>query len=221
MVHMSDARLSALAALALAFISTLIAFSTPYWLASDRRYYGAEFDKLGLWETCFRSIKNPYDFLYFKYYSGCRWVFSYEYSDGQTNLRDFLLPAFFVATQTLFTLGFVFLLLAAIGVLAIQLCFVIDKEMYAMRALSIIMFLSALFCTTACIIFGIKGDDRDWMPDPEHNYLSWSFALAVVGCFFQWVSSILFWVENRILVKKETKQHHSNSFDMEATSGRH
>ena len=59
------------------------------------------------------------------------------------------------------------------------------------------------------------------MPDPEHNYLSWSFALAVVGCFFQWVSSILFWVENRILVKKEIKQNHSNSFDMEPTSVRH
>ena len=92
MVHMSDARLSALAALALAFISTLLAFSTPYWLASDRRHYGAEFDKLGLWETCFRSIKNPFDTQNFKYYSGCRWVFSYEYSDGATNLRDFLLP---------------------------------------------------------------------------------------------------------------------------------
>ncbi|XP_074603572.1 uncharacterized protein LOC141857064 isoform X1 [Brevipalpus obovatus] len=216
MAKLSDARISAYAVLAISFIVSLIAFSTPYWLASDRRHYGATFDKLGLWETCFRSMKDPYDFQFFRYYTGCRWIFSYEYSDGNINLREFLLPAFFVATQTLYTLGFVFLLLAVIGVLAIQLCFVVDKEMYAMRVLSIIMFLSALFCTTACIIFGIKGDDRDWMPDPEHNYLSWSFALAVVGVFFQWMASILFWVENRILYKKELKKQ--NSFDMEQTA---
>lgn len=89
---MSDARVAALATLAISFIVSLIAFSTPYWLASDRRHYGAEFDKLGLWETCFRSIKHPSDFHYYKFYSGCRWIFSFEYNDGHVNLRDFLLP---------------------------------------------------------------------------------------------------------------------------------
>ena len=56
------------------------------------------------------------------------------------------------------------------------------------------------------IVFGIFGDDRDWMPDPEHNFLSWSFALAVVGCFCHWISSLLFLVEARILQKRELKR---------------
>lgn len=71
-----------------------------------------------------------------------------------------------------------------------------------------------MFCTIAVVVFGIYGDDRDWMPDPEHNFLSWSFALAVVGCFCHWISSILFLVESRILYKREIKRE-QQSFSME------
>lgn len=56
------------------------------------------------------------------------------------------------------------------------------------------------------IIFGIRGDDRDWMPDHEHNFLSWSFGFAVVGTFFAWMASILFWAESRILYKKQLRK---------------
>ena len=35
--------------------------------------------------------------------------------------------------------------------------------------------------TIALIIFGAMGDGRNFMPDWEHNYLSWSFGLAFVG----------------------------------------
>lgn len=73
-----------------------------------------------------------------------------------------------------------------------------------------------LFCTIAVIVFGIKGDDRDWMPDPEHNFLSWSFALAVVGCFCHWIAGILFWIESRILYKRELKRE-QQSYSMEPT----
>jgi len=208
--HFSDARVSAVAVTAFCSILTAIAFFTPNWLSSDTRLYGAEFVKLGLWETCFRSLRGPEDLEYRQYFSGCRWIFREEYQ----NIRGFLMPAFFIATQVLYTIGFVFLLLAVIGVLAIQLCFIIDKEIFAMKVLASVMFLAGLFCTTAVIVFGIKGDDRDWMPDPEHNFLSWSFALAVVGAFFQWVAAILFWVESRILSKREIKRE-QQMFSME------
>lgn len=52
--------------------------------------------------------------------------------------------AFFIATQVLYTIGFVFLLVSCIGVLAIQLCFVIDREIFAMKVLSVIMFLAGI-----------------------------------------------------------------------------
>lgn len=85
---LSDARKCGIGVLAFSFVVTVIAFFTTYWLASDRRYYGAQFDKLGLWVTCFRSLRGPNDLEYSKYYSGCRWVYFYEYR----NIRSFLLP---------------------------------------------------------------------------------------------------------------------------------
>ena len=38
-----------------------------------------------------------------------------------------------------------------------------------------------LLASIALIIFGALGDNRDFMPDWENNYLSWSFGLAFVG----------------------------------------
>lgn len=85
---LSDARASAIGILAVSFVITVISFFSPYWLVADRRYYGAEFDKLGLWTVCFRSFRGPNDLEYTKYYSGCRWIYFYEYR----NIRNFLLP---------------------------------------------------------------------------------------------------------------------------------
>ena len=59
------------------------------------------------------------------------------------------------------------------------------------------------FGTVALIIFGALGDGRDFMPDWEHNYLSWSFGLAFVGAVFNYVSGVLFLVEARIIRRKE------------------
>ncbi len=49
----------------------------------------------------------------------------------------------------------------------------------------------------AILIFGIMGDNEEFMPDAEHNYLSWSFGLAFVGTFFMFVTGALFMVEVR------------------------
>lgn len=190
-----------------------IAFSTPNWLAADGKQPIKRFNKLGLWEACFHQFRDPY-YLYDREFRGCKWIFDEDFSF----LRDFLEPGFFVATQALYTIGFVFLLIACICVLAIQLCFIIEKEILAMKVLSSVMFLSALFTTIAVIIFGIRGDDRDWMPDHEHNFLSWSFGFAVVGTFFSWMASVLFWAEGRILYKKEIKKRQAE-YGMETGNG--
>lgn len=71
-----------------------------------------------------------------------------------------------------------------------------------------------IFTTIAVVVFGIKGDDRDWMPDPEHNFLSWSFGLAVVGAFFNWMASILFLVESRMIERKEEKREREQHYGM-------
>ena len=87
----SDARISLLAIMALGSCTTFIAFFGPNWLASDNRRYGSEFANLGLWETCFRSLRGPEDDEYSKYFVGCRWIFREEYS----SIRKFLLPGQF------------------------------------------------------------------------------------------------------------------------------
>ena len=88
----SDARVSVLSVMALGASLSFIAFVSPNWLASDTRLYGAEFVKLGLWETCFRSFKGPYDTEYRKYFAGCRWIFREEYQ----SIRGFLMPGLFI-----------------------------------------------------------------------------------------------------------------------------
>ena len=59
-----------------------------------------------------------------------------------------------------------------------------------------------LFAAVAIIIFGIKGDGQ-FLPDYEHNYLSWSFGLAFVGAVFSEVAGVLFLIEARIIRRKE------------------
>ena len=86
--RMSDARLVAIVVIVITAISSFIAFFSPNWLASERRFYGAVFVKLGLWETCFRSLVAPEDYEMLKYYAGCRWIFADEYQ----NIRHFLMP---------------------------------------------------------------------------------------------------------------------------------
>ena len=82
----SRVRLFANGFAAFCFIMTFLSFVTPYWLISDRRYYGAVFVRLGLWETCFRSFHDPDDLAMRKYYAGCRWILTDEYQ----KLRSFI-----------------------------------------------------------------------------------------------------------------------------------
>lgn len=60
-----------------------------------------------------------------------------------------------------------------------------------------------ILASLALIIFGSLGDSEDFMPDFEQNYLSWSFGLAFVGAFFDFLGAILFMIEARIIRRKE------------------
>ena len=61
----------------------------------------------------------------------------------------------------------------------------------------------AAFGTIALIIFGANGDDRDYMPDWEHNFLSWSFGLGCIGVILQYINGVLFIVEARVIDRRE------------------
>jgi len=65
------------------------------------------------------------------------------------------------------------------------------------------------------IVFGAKGDSRDWMPDWQNNYLSWSFAFAVIGVFSEYVAGILCLVESRIQSKRKKMRESHSAYTME------
>lgn len=84
------------------FAVIFLSFVTPYWLISDRRYYGAVFVRLGLWETCFRSFHDPDDLAMRKYYAGCRWILTDEYQ----KLRSFIEQREYLSNSMKFNLSF-------------------------------------------------------------------------------------------------------------------
>ncbi|CAB4063977.1 unnamed protein product [Lepeophtheirus salmonis] len=179
-----------------------IAFTTPYWLESDPRFYQSKVAHVGLWVHCFRSLPDFYDLKNERYFAGCRWLYN-PFTEGYSNIRNILAPPFFVATQFFFTICFTTMLLSIVLVLIYLLC--ID-EYYRVRMLrwtGFDLILSGGFGAVALIVFGIYGDGRDYMPDWENNYISWSFGLGFVGVVMEFVSGVLFIVESRIMLRKE------------------
>lgn len=118
--------------------------------------------------------------------------------------------AFFVVTQVLFTTGLVMLILVCAGILTVKQYFVIEREDFALRALSIASAIPAILCTSAVILFSIRGDDRDWMPDPEHNYLSWSIGLAYLGIIPLWISSLIYYLDMRKIIKHDSRRQNAH-----------
>lgn len=60
-------------------IFTIIAFSTPYWLAADGRQAIKRFINLGLWEACFNHFRDT-NYQYDREFQGCKWLFDEDYA---------------------------------------------------------------------------------------------------------------------------------------------
>ncbi|EDW61233.1 uncharacterized protein kune [Drosophila virilis] len=178
---------------AVSFLLFVIAFATPYWLVTDGRLQNPRFTNLGLWEVCFNQFQDIHRF-YDTRFTGCMWVFEEEYYI----IHDFLLPGFYIAVQLFATLCFVMCLLA----LPLTLSFLRtsrDDDRYVVLLLTIgtCQVLGSIFGFIAVVIFGAKGDSRDWMPGWQNNDMGWSFALAVVGAVMLLPAGILYMVEAR------------------------
>merc|ERR1712018_354330 len=179
-----------------------VAFVSPNWIEADPRFYGTKVQRGGLWVHCFRSFPDYNDLEHKRFYAGCRWIFN-PFTEGYDRIRNFLAPPFYVATQFFYTLSFIAMLIAIIFVVMYLLCVDEYYRVNVLRWTGIDLIVGGIFATIALIIFGCKGDSRDFMPDWEHNYLSWSFGLAFVGAVFNYVSGVLFIVEARIIRRKE------------------
>ncbi|CAN8027422.1 unnamed protein product [Ixodes persulcatus] len=172
---------------ALSLVLVFIAFTTPYWLASDPRIYSAQLLRLGLWEACFRSFSNPNDLNMEKFYVGCRWVLTYEYN----TLRDFIETPFFVAVQVFFTIGFTVLLLACVVLLAMHICLPAARAFQMLKVVIALLIASAIPLFLSVAVFGGMCFERSWLQNPIYNHLSWAYALAVVAFFFHTVAAMM------------------------------
>ncbi|GAB1606769.1 uncharacterized protein LOC115211099 isoform X2 [Argonauta hians] len=157
----------------------VIAFSSPNWLESFEQA-NSKFVKLGLWETCFNDYTFYKDYQG-KRYKGCWYIFSYEYRP----IWEWLSPPWFISVQVMISLTFLLQGLVAVFLLCVLIhcCPIYTKPLILMLS-SIVMFLCGLLITISLIVFGVKSEDRQWMPRPDQNFLSWSFGICVISGFF-------------------------------------
>jgi len=180
------------------FIIFLTAFFSPYWLQSfsSERLPSPKFKNLGLWEVCmngFFDMRHQYETRFY----GCKHILLEEYMI----IWDELIPPFMVATQFFYTLSLIAMLIAILFVTMYLLCIDDYYKISVLKWTGIDLIVAGALGTIALIIFGALGDGRNYMPEWEHNYLSWSFGLAFVGVIFQYIAGVLFIVEARIMLR--------------------
>lgn len=155
----------------------------------------------GLWQVCFQDFEDPRHF-YDTRFSSCWWVFEEEYY----TIRDILLPGFFVATQFFYTLCFTMLLVGSLLTILYGFCSRHHhKYQLLLWCIGANLFIGGTCGVIACIIFGVRGDGRDWMPNWQHNHLGWSYVTAVFGSWILIIGGVLFLVEGKRFKKKQER----------------
>lgn len=122
------------------------------------------------------------------------WVFEEEYYI----IHDFLLPGFYIAVQLFATLCFVMILCS----IPLTLAFLKtsrddDRYVFLLLTIGFCQILGFVFGFIAVVVFGAKGDSRDWMPGWQNNDMGWSFALAVFGAVMLLPGGVLYMIEAR------------------------
>ncbi|PAA62667.1 hypothetical protein BOX15_Mlig023171g1 [Macrostomum lignano] len=151
-----------------------LSFCSPYWLESYPETRST-FLRVGLWSVCFDRFIHPKDNFGIEW-TGCYWIFDWNLwnaASGNGSTRHGSSPyrcsAAWPSSRT-----------------ASAWCASCSTSCWlATGAESSICLgtqaIAALFLLVGLIVFGVKVDDRDWMPRPDHNHLSWSFAFAVLS----------------------------------------
>ncbi|XP_061169288.1 uncharacterized protein LOC133178584 [Saccostrea echinata] len=167
--------------ISIGFLFFLIAFSTPNWLEADDKYKLKNgFVKLGLWTACFNhwTYFNDYNG---KIYDGCWWIYSYEYRP----IFHWINPSWFLSIQVMMTLT----LLAEIVVLSLIILFILNilkgkNSFGALMSVGVAAVVCGVVTGICILIFGTMSVvNRQWIQNPDKNYLSYSFGLMVMSGF--------------------------------------
>ncbi|KAK2582263.1 hypothetical protein KPH14_004609 [Odynerus spinipes] len=190
--------------LLLAIFSIFVSFATPTWLVSDPRIMNTQFEKMGLWTHCFKSLPSPYEAdAPTIFFVGCRWLFD-PFTKGYSDIRPFLRPPFMIATQFFFTLCFLLILLSFGLMLVSVSCYGPQQKRYIqlIQIIGYLLLISGFNGSIAVIIFACFGNREGWMPGHESNYFGWAFAMGVVGSVLALIAGALFLVDAHVQKKK-------------------
>uniref|UniRef100_A0A1I8HPL9 Multiple epidermal growth factor-like domains protein 6 n=1 Tax=Macrostomum lignano TaxID=282301 RepID=A0A1I8HPL9_9PLAT len=126
-------------------------------------------------------------------WTGCYWIF--DWNLWNRGIWEWIDPPWFIAVQVLCGLAFIS---HCVSLVCILFHFLLVGNRHAESSICLgTQAIAALFLLVGLIVFGVKVDDRDWMPRPDHNHLSWSFAFAVLSCFISAISCVfLYFVSN-------------------------
>ncbi|CAH8446617.1 unnamed protein product [Dicrocoelium dendriticum] len=155
-------------------ISNFISFVSPSWIQSIPEAH-SHFQNIGLWTACFNGYMRP---TYFgKAYYGCYYI----YYVGYDGIRDWINPAWLYAIQTLSSLGILLQSLVTFVVLC-QVTYSIHRDnLTVMKCCLVGHFITAFTLAASLVAFAVARYDSRWMPFPQFNVLSWSYAVAVIS----------------------------------------
>jgi len=175
-----------------AFVSLALfmgSFASPYWLVSYEYTY-SEFKNNGLWEFCFDGYRYP-KYQFDHKFVGCNYIFSTEYRI----IWEWILPVWFMATQLFMTLALVGLLVtmltSSLLVTRWPLQWVMRHEWRLMLLCAGAMAATDFCIVLSLIIFGVMCWSRDWLQNPNYNYLGWSYYFALFSGAFGIVAALM------------------------------
>jgi len=155
----------------------LISFASPYWSQSYPSTHN-EFKNIGLWEACFYRYRHWKDDNQ-KPYTGCFWF----WSPDMIRFRDWLMPPWFIAVQFFACFGFIFLFVT-LALLSVSFMTSLRFKFFFLASIFSLSVLSDIMIFLALLIYGVNGDNREWMPRPEFNVYSWGYWFELSACFF-------------------------------------
>ncbi|TRY72217.1 hypothetical protein TCAL_13077 [Tigriopus californicus] len=167
----------------------LMSFASPYWLVSWEDTE-SPFKNMGLWEFCFFRYHHP-DYQFDKLFHGCHALYGDEYR----LIREKLLPGWLMVVQLFVTLAFILSFACQLLFVALLLRYPLEVilrfEYHFCGVVCILNGITALFLFLGVLVFGVGCWDRDWLLYPNYNYVSWSYAFAVISCLVHLLGAIL------------------------------
>ncbi|KAK6167575.1 hypothetical protein SNE40_021568 [Patella caerulea] len=185
--------------LCMAFGCLLIAFASPYWVESFEKFQG-RFTKIGLWEVCFN------DYTFYKDYNGKRFLGCwYIFSPQIRPIWEWVSPPWFIVCQVAVSFSLLVQgLIALMLILFLVHLFPEHLHRLIVQCSAIGTLISGFVLFIELCVFGAKKEDRDWVPRPDMNYLSWSYGFACMSFIFCLLAAMLLYLGSKnFLVKNQ------------------